>query len=212
MQVDWNQRYAVSDTPWDSNTPSEHLKNFVAEGKIKAGRALELGCGTGTNAVFLAQQGFDVTAVDLSPLALERAREKAAQANVKVNFIAADVTAMPDLGEPFPFVFDRGTYHVVRKINLSGFQNTLAQMVAPSGFYLVLAGNANTLAPPDQGPPTVRAGEIVNEIESDKFDLIELKQSVFHGVKVEGRELTPLAWLALFQRRNHERPRLSERS
>lgn len=205
MQIDWNQRYAELDTPWDSNVPSEQLKDFVVEGKVKAGRALEFGCGTGTNAVFLAQQGFDVTAVDLSPIALERAREKAAQANVKVNFIAADLTDLPDLGGPFPFVFDRGTYHVVRKTNLVGFQNTLAQVVAPSGFYLVLAGNANTLAPLEQGPPTVHAGEIVNEIESNLFDLIELKQSVFHGIKVEGRELTPLAWCALFQRRNRER-------
>jgi SAM-dependent methyltransferase len=205
MEVDWDQRYIQSDTPWDSGVPSQHLKSFLAEGKVKSGRVLELGCGTGTNAIFLAQQGFDVTAVDLSPTALERAREKAAQAKVKINFVEADVTALPDLGGPFPFMFDRGTYHIVRKINLAGFQTMLAKMVEPSGFYLVLAGNANTLAPADQGPPTVRAAEIAAEIELNSFDLVELKQTVFHGVKIEGREFTPLAWSALFQRRNRER-------
>jgi hypothetical protein len=47
MQVDWDQRYSQSDTPWDSGVPSQHLKSFLAEGKVKPGRVLELGCGTG---------------------------------------------------------------------------------------------------------------------------------------------------------------------
>jgi SAM-dependent methyltransferase len=205
MQVDWNQRYVQSDTPWDSGVPSQNLKSFLDEGKIKPGRVLELGCGTGTNALFLAQLGFDVTAVDLSKVALERAREKATKAKVKINFVEADVTALPDLGGPFPFVFDRGTYHIVRKGNLSGLQTMLTNMVEPSGFYLVLAGNANTLDAPEQGPPTVRAGEIVSEIELNSFDLIELKQTLFHGIEIEGKEFTPLAWSALFQRRKRER-------
>ena len=206
MQVDWDQRYIQSDTPWDSGVPSQQLQSFLAEGKVKPGRVLELGCGTGTNALFLAQLGFDVTAVDLSKAALEHAREKAAQAKVKINFVEADVTAMPpDLGGPFPFVFDRETYHIVRKINLSCFQTMLANMVEPAGFYLVLAGNANTLDAPEKGPPIVRAAEVASELELNSFDLIELKQTVFHGVKIEGKEFTPLAWSALFQRRNRER-------
>jgi len=200
MQVDWNERYIQADTPWDSGLPSKHLEQFLSEGRIKPCRTLELGCGTGTNAIFLAQQGFDVTAVDLSPAALESARAKAAQAGVKINFIEADVTAMPDLGAPFSFVFDRGTYHIVRKINLAGFQKMLAHVVEPAGFYLVLAGNANTLDAPDKGPPVVRACELSSEIEHNSFDLIELKQSVFHGVRIEGEEFTPLAWSAFFQR------------
>ena len=205
MHVDWDQRYVEADTPWDSGVPSQQLKNFLSEGKVKPGRVLELGCGTGTNAIFLAQLGFDVTAVDLSKTALKTAREKAAAANVEINFVEGDVTALPDLSGPFPFVFDRGTYHVVRKMNLPGFQKTLSEVVEPSGHYLVLAGNANTLAPSDQGPPVVQAREITAEIEDAGFDLVELKESVFHGVRVQGKELTPLAWFALFRRRSQER-------
>lgn len=205
MQMDWEQRYIDSDTPWDSGAPSPHLKNFLSEEKVKSGRVLEIGCGTGTNAIFLAQLGFEVTAIDLSKTALERAREKAAQAKVKVNFVEADVTAMPDLGGPFPFIFDRGTYHVVRKVNLTGFQKMLTNMVAPAGLYLVLAGNGNTSEPPEQGPPTVRANEIVSEIEHCNFDLLELKEIFFHGVKVQGKEITPLAWYGLFKKRSQAR-------
>jgi methyl halide transferase len=205
MQVNWDERYIQADTPWDSGVPSQALKVLLTDGKVKPARALELGCGTGTNAVFLAQQGFDVTAVDLSSEALKHAREKANKAHVEINFVEADVTNLPDLGEAFPFIFDRGTYHVVRKVNLSGFQAMLAKMAAPNGFYYVLAGNANTFDAPDQGPPTVRADEIVSEIEFKSFDLVELQRTVFNGVRIEGKEFTPLAWAALFQRRNRER-------
>src|SRR5271167_3796183 len=51
MQVDWDQRYIQSDTPWDSGIPSQHLKSFLAESKVQPGRVLELGCGSGTNAI-----------------------------------------------------------------------------------------------------------------------------------------------------------------
>src|SRR5215813_6596565 len=143
MDENWNQRYIDSNTPWDSGVPSEHLKSLLAAGFIKPCRMLEIGCGTGTNAIFLAQSGFDVTAVDIAEEAIKRAKTKAEELGVKVKFIQADVTALPDVDPPFPFVFDRGTYHIVRSINLAGFQSILAQVVAPGGYYAVLAGNPN---------------------------------------------------------------------
>jgi methyl halide transferase len=63
----------------------------IAEEKIKACRAVELSYGTGANAIWLAQQGFEVAAVDISPLAIEKARRRAAAAGVQVRFEVADV-------------------------------------------------------------------------------------------------------------------------
>ena len=60
--------------------------------QLPPGRALELGCGTGTNTVWLAQHGFDCTGVDLSPRAIARARQRADEAGVQVNFLEADYT------------------------------------------------------------------------------------------------------------------------
>ena len=59
---DWHKRYSDKDTPWDSGQPSRELERILEEGWIKPCRVLELGCGTGTNAVYLAQRGFEVTA------------------------------------------------------------------------------------------------------------------------------------------------------
>lgn len=199
--TDWNQRYIDVDTPWDSGLPSEGLSGFLQKHCLKPSRVLELGCGTGTNAIFLAKAGFTVTAVDLSEAALQQARKKATQAEVSINFVQADVTALPDIGPPFPFVFDRGTYHVVRTINLKGLQNTLERVVESGGIYLVLAGNANEIGPPEKGPPRVTASELCTDLEYDKFDLISLEETHFHGIKIEGKEYTPLAWKAVLRRR-----------
>ena len=198
---DWNQRYIDLDIPWDSGMPAEQLKSLLSEKIVNPCRMLELGCGTGTNAIFLAQSGFDVTAVDIAEEAIKRAQAKAEKAGVKIKFIQADITALPDLGAPFPFVFDRGTYHVVRRTNVPGFQSMLAQMVAPNGYYFVLAGNPNEEAPPEKGPPRVSASELCAELEGTAFDLVYLKESQFHGVRVEGDNIEPLAWAGLFRRR-----------
>ena len=88
---DWEERYREGTTPWDSGLPSKELQRILTEQEISDGRALELGCGTGTNAVFLAEQGFDVTAVDCASLALERARTKADDAGVRVRWVEVDV-------------------------------------------------------------------------------------------------------------------------
>ena len=69
----WNNRYQQADTPWDSGVPSAQLVAALDGGLVAPCRALELGCGTGTNAIYLAQRGFDVTAVDAAPLAIETA-------------------------------------------------------------------------------------------------------------------------------------------
>ena len=64
---DWNARYLSGELPWDSGLPSRELQRVLEEQKIAPGRALELGCGTGTNAIELARRGFDVTAVNCAP-------------------------------------------------------------------------------------------------------------------------------------------------
>lgn len=204
-KVNWNQRYIDANTPWDSGIPSEELQRFVKSGIVKPGRALEIGCGTGTNAIFLAQNGFDVTGVDLSDAALQQARDKAAAAGTSIKFVEADVTKLALDEQPFPFVFDRGTYHIVRHNDLKGFQSVLSKFVAPGGYFLVLAGNANDNGPPEQGPPRVSASDLCHELECDSFDLVNLEEAHFHGIRVGGEELTPLSWKALFRRRSSPR-------
>src|SRR5262245_13411336 len=107
-QRDWNDHYRNGHMPWDTGTPSSELQRVLSAKAIQPSRALEIGCGTGTNCVWLAQQGFDVTGVDVASLAIEQAQQRAQAAGVQVRFEVADVLQLPDLGEPFGFFFDRG--------------------------------------------------------------------------------------------------------
>ncbi|HID22055.1 MAG TPA: class I SAM-dependent methyltransferase, partial [Planctomycetaceae bacterium] len=101
--VDWEERYRTGQTPWDTGQPSTELQRILKEYQIGPGRTLELGCGTGTNAVFLAERGFAVTACDVSERAIRLARQRADRANVAVRFLTCDLLKLPDLGEPFSF-------------------------------------------------------------------------------------------------------------
>src|ERR1051326_3811785 len=99
----WESRYrTIEPPPWDTGRPSLELQRRLSQFPIPRGGAIELGCGSGSQAVWLAQRGFDVTAIDISPTAIAQAELQAKKAGVAVRFLAADVTELPDLGPPFP--------------------------------------------------------------------------------------------------------------
>jgi methyl halide transferase len=196
----WNDRYATKDTPWDSGKPSMELRRVLGERRIKPCDVLEIGCGTGTNAVDLARQGFRVTALDVSSLAIEQARKRSVEARVSVDFHVADLLAPISLKRTFPLVFDRGVYHGIRRDDLSRFLDTLGSVTAPGSLYLVLAGNANDPADPEKGPPRVHAHEICSEL-NPLFELVELREFIFSGIVIDGKPVSPLGWSGLFRRR-----------
>ena len=195
---DWQGKYLSGDTPWDSGLPSRELQRVLAERQLAPGRALELGCGTGTNAIFLARQGFHVTAVDCAPLALERARSKAATAGVTIDWHEADVQHFGAGFEPFDFIFDRGCYHCCRRVDLAGYLATLRNVTRPGTVYLSLSGNANEQT--EQGPPRVTEKEIRDELGS-LFDVQQLRAFRFQDPGgVDG----PLGWSCLMVRRDED--------
>lgn len=198
--MDWNEHYAKGFTPWDSGEPSRELVRILDERGIASCRTLELGCGSGTNAIYLARRGFEVTAIDLSTLAIDAARKKVAAAGVKVRLLVGDVFDPPDLGQPFQFLFDRGLYHSVRGINLPAFLQTLDRVTAKGALYLALTGNSNDVGDPEQGPPRVSALEICTELEP-QFKLLQLREFRFDGVVIGGRPFSPLAWSVLLEKR-----------
>ena len=200
---DWNDRYAAGETPWDSGTPSPELQRLLTQFEVTPCRTLEIGCGSGTNAVYLAAQGFDVVAVDIAPAAIDQARAKAAAAGVAVDFQVADLVD-PDerflAQPPFDFVFDRGVYHVIRRVALGGLLDTLGQVTRPGSLYITLTGNANDPSDPDEGPPRVTAEELCREL-GGRFRLLQLREFSFEEVVIEGQAHDFLAWSATMTRR-----------
>src|SRR3569832_979026 len=150
----WDQRYLNGDTPWNSGLVSRELVRVLQEEHVLPCRAVEFGCGTGINAVHLAQQGFDVLAADCSPVAIERARQLAVEANVSMRTAITDLCRASDLRASLgqsaalferqcAFLFDRGCYHCARRVDLAGFLETVEWLAAPNARLLMLCGNAN---------------------------------------------------------------------
>jgi methyl halide transferase len=192
INTDWENRYRTNDTPWETGHPSTELLRVVAEAKIIPCPALELGCGTGTNAIWLTQQGFNVTAIDLSPLAIERARAKATAVKVAVEFVVGDLVTAPELVGPFGFFFDRGVYHIVRTVDLAGYLRVLERTLKPGAMGLILAGNARLGR---TGPPIVAEAEMRGEL-ARLFEIVHLREFNFDAV--DGQ--THLGWSCLLRR------------
>jgi SAM-dependent methyltransferase len=167
----------------------------VEDETFRPGRAIVLGCGSGTNAIYLAGKGFEVTGVDVAPTALAIAAEKAHKADVKVNWVVADVVALPKL-ETFDLVFDRGCYHHICQYNSAGYVETLRRLSHRGTRVLILAGS-----PADGrggGPPRVREETIRNDF-STLFDFEWLRDIQF-DTRDPGSQ-GPSAWSIHLRRR-----------
>jgi SAM-dependent methyltransferase len=101
-------RYSFIPIPFDVG-PRAELVNLVDNGRIKPCRAIDLGSGTASNAIYLAQHGFDVTGVDFSPAAIELGRSRAREAGVEVTFIEDDLTNLQRVSGTFDLLVDYGT-------------------------------------------------------------------------------------------------------
>ena len=192
----WNQRYETGSTRWDSGLPSVELRRIIKEAGIQPCRVLELGCGTGTNAILMAQLGFDVTAVDLSPLAIDEAKAKATQAEANVSWICGDVCSIDQPTEPFPLVFDRGCFHCIRRdVTLDAILQTLERVTTAGSRFIVFTGNANKQR--EHGPPGLFEKDIRNDLDG-LFEINQLRPFYFEDA---GGEQGPLGWSCLATRR-----------
>lgn len=195
---DWNASYAAGNKPWDTGHPSLHLVEAVRAGTIPAGRALEVGCGTGASALWLAAHGFEVVAVDLSPLAIEEARGKAAGAGAgaeRCRFEVADFLTSEPPGGPFSFVFDRGCFHVFDEPEVRArFAAHVAALLSPGGMWLSLIGSTEGPAR-EFGPPRRTARDVMDAIEPS-LELVTLSAVEFEPGHGTGMPAWP-AWLCL---------------
>ncbi|MBW2602195.1 MAG: class I SAM-dependent methyltransferase [Deltaproteobacteria bacterium] len=108
----WEERYKTGSVPWDIGKPDSNLIEIVTKRPIRSCKALDIGCGTGDDAVWLAQHGFEVTGNDVSKSAIEVATKKASQAGVECTFHVIDFPESQVPGAPFGFVFDRGCHTI----------------------------------------------------------------------------------------------------
>ncbi len=140
----WDLAYQSGDhlEHWESPYPPQELVAMVAAELIPAGATvLDVGCGAGTEAIFLACRGFRPIGVDTSPKALEIARARAIEAGVEVEFRLADATDLPLADDSIDFAADRGCLHVIDRESRSDYARELHRVLRP-GAPLLLRGAA----------------------------------------------------------------------
>lgn len=195
-KVDWEDRYVTGDLPWDTGRPSDFLTDLVSSGQLAPCRVLEVGCGTGTNAIWLKQRGFDVVAIDLSPHAIGLARAKAAAEGIEVRLEVADVLAAEVPGGPYGFAFDRGVWHVFDHHEQRAlFAQRVATALEPGGLWLSLLGSTDG-PPRDHGPPRRSARDVAAALEPS-LELRELRSVTFDA----DLPTSARAWLCLAEKR-----------
>jgi len=193
----WDKAYhGGRRAPWDIGRPATDLKKAVEDGTLRPCRAVVLGCGTGTNAIYLAGKGFDVTGIDIAPTALARAEQKAHKAKVQIRWVLADVLKPPQDLKPFDLIFDRGCYHGVRRSNAKGYVATARRLSHPGTQILLLAGNANEER--HYGPPRVKEEELRSDF-SALFDFKWLRTT--HFDTTDPKQDGALAWSVLLERK-----------
>lgn len=174
----WNESYASGQLPWDTGHPEPLLVEFVTSGGVTPTCTLEVGAGTGTNAIWLAERGFNVLGVALSPLAIERAQAKLEGRALGCRFATLDFLAAPLPDVRFQFVFDRGCFHVFDEPDdRQRFATQVAAALAPGGLWLSLIGS--TEGPPREvGPPRRSAREVAVAIEPS-LEIVEMRSAEF---------------------------------
>lgn len=192
----YKERYQAGDTPWDVGRPDFNLIQVVTTKPIKPCKALDLGCGTGDNSIWLAQKNFEVIGIDTSAIAISKAIEKATRANVQCTFKVIDFLTGELTEAPFKFVFDRGCFHSLKTdADRKRFAEKVAAYLEENGLWLSIMGNADEkrLGP---GPPQLTAREIVNSVEV-YFEILSLMSSHFES----NSPRPPRAWVCLMHKR-----------
>jgi cyclopropane fatty-acyl-phospholipid synthase-like methyltransferase len=143
----------VRRAPWDTGIVPPEVEAFIHS--HPPGRALDLGCGTGTSSIALARAGWTVTGVDFVPRAIKRAIQASKIAGVRVDFHLDDVTRLPGITAPFELVLDIGCFHGLAKQQKDKYLANLAALLAPRGSWLLYG-----FFKPDEAPgPGLTAAE-----------------------------------------------------
>lgn len=175
---------------------------------VTPGRALDLGCGPGRNALYLASHGFSVDAVDLSPTALRWAEERARAAGAAVRFHHADAFAPGVLEGPYDLIYDSGCFHHLPPHRRVSYRALLERALAPGGHFALVCFAAGEMGSELPDAAFYREsglhGGIAYTPESLRWIFAELAEVELRRMCEEppgsARFGVPVLWAALFQR------------
>ena len=166
------EAYDRGTPPWDIGRHQPAFERLAVAGEIR-GPVLDVGCGTGENALELAARGHDVTGVDAVDLALQAARAKAVSRGLDVSFEQADALALEGLGRTFATVIDSGFFHTLDDDERLRFAAALGRALRPGGRYFMLCFSERQ--PGEAGPRRVTQAEIRDVFDQAPFRVLSVE-------------------------------------
>ena len=195
----WDDAYKHGRAPWDIGRPQPAIVRLARDGELIE-PVLDVGCGSGEHALLAATSGLEVTGVDISQLAIERARANARQRGMSVHCQVGDVLALRDierLDPPFRTAIDTGCFHTFANADRPVYADSLARVLDPGGVLHLLCFSEHT--PGTDGPRRVTQAEIRQTFSRDwRVDQIEAESFAVSNLW-SGQQ--PSAWLARITRR-----------
>jgi cyclopropane fatty-acyl-phospholipid synthase-like methyltransferase len=155
--MDFFELVYKGEPPWEIGRPQKEFIQLEQVGEI-VGSVLDIGCGTGENALYFAEHGHEVWGIDFTSLAIQKAKEKAIQRHLTVTFLPLNVLELYKLGRTFDTVIDSGLFHVLSDEERPLFVSNLATVVDRGGTYFMLC--FSELEPGEYGPRRVTQAEI----------------------------------------------------
>ena len=186
--------------PWDTGRPQPAIVKLAEAGQIR-GSVLDVGCGTGENLLYLAARGHDAWGIDFVPVAIERAKAKAAQRGIGAHFLVANALELHKLGRQFDAVIDCGLFHTFADEERPVFVRGLAEVLRPGGLLHLLCFSDEE--PGTEGPRRISRQEIRNAFQ-DGWKVQRIESTSFESIpRPDGPKFSPggpKAWLATIQR------------
>jgi len=176
----WEKLYQdqnVESMPWFNPDLDADLDQALSKLNLHTGAALDLGTGPGTQAIALAQRGFQVTATDLSDTAIQKAQAIAKEKGLDI-FCKQDDILNSNLAQKFDFILDRGCFHVFPPERRQDYVSVVGNLIKPGG-YLFLKCFSH-LETREEGPYRFTSDEIQN-IFGNSFKVHSVEQTVYQG-------------------------------
>ncbi len=181
----WDLLYLFRWTPWDTGITPPEIVQLVEGGRIKPGRAIDLGCGTGTNVIYLAQHGFEPVGVDGSARAIERARKKLRATKVDAPLYVANLldTAHFPVSGPFDFAMDIGVMHGFDESGRKRYAATLNRLTRQGSYHFTFGFKPGLGRHYFFGPRGLTADDVRRALGPLGFALLEAHDA---GIDVQG--------------------------
>jgi ubiquinone/menaquinone biosynthesis C-methylase UbiE len=164
--------------PWDIGRPQGEFVKLAEEGKVK-GDVIDVGCGTGENAIMFASTGHKVLGVDSSPLAIEKAKAKARERKSPAEFIVAEAMDLESIGRKFDAAIDCGLFHVFSDRDRGLFAKSLWKVLKPRGAYFMLCFSDRE--PSDWGGPRRVTKEEIRSTFSGDWRVDWIRPAMFES-------------------------------